>query len=232
MASPPHWPSDKGFSAFRPWSSWDLGHFEGHSFLTTQRSLYGHKSCKKSHFYFITVIITQLIPKLTLPHFSMNFQFFTIFTSNLTSIWPSSTPKAEFWGLEILFLAANKIRLFSSETKLLCDRVLFCLRFLKTKKNPKKNSSIWRGFVQFSCWPRWFDELFFEINFRKISEILSEEYPEIRRVWKVLVLLRVRYFKREQKNYYLLFLLRNYWENWQHSVFWYFRGAGVFSSKF
>ena len=55
---------------------------------------------------------------------------------------------------------------------------------------------------------------FFEINFRKISEILSEEYPEIRRVWKVLVLLRVRYFKREQTNYYLLFLLRNYWENW------------------
>ena len=96
------------------------------------------KSCKKSHFYFITVIITQLIPKLTLPHFSMNFQFFTIFTSNLTSIWPSSTPKAEFCGLEILFLAANKIRLFSSETKLLCDRVLFCLRFLKTKKKQKK----------------------------------------------------------------------------------------------
>ena len=138
MASPPHWPSDKGFSAFRPWSSWDLGHFEGHSFLTTQRSLYGHKSCKKSHFYFITVIITQLIPKLTLPHFSMNFQFFTIFTSNLTSIWPSSTPKAEFCGLEILFLAANKIRLFSSETKLLCDRVLFCLSFLKTKKKIQK----------------------------------------------------------------------------------------------
>lgn len=190
------------------------------------------KSCKKSHFYFITVIITQLIPKLTLPHFSMNFQFFTIFTSNLTSIWPSSTPKAEFCGLEILFLAANKIRLFSSETKLLCDRVLFCLRFLKTKKNPQKIRQFDVVLFNLAVDHGDLTNFFFEINFRKISEILSEEYPEIRRVWKVLVLLRVRYFKREQKNYYLLFLLRNYWENWQHSVFWYFRGAGVFSSKF
>ena len=65
---------------------------------------------KESHFYYSTVIITQLILKLILASFSSNLtgNFFTFSNGNWAVMMAFKDLKGRILGLKYFFLAANK----------------------------------------------------------------------------------------------------------------------------